>query len=399
MESSTHEPGPGPDGFPWQERVSMLFIVEAGSLSGMSIMVLFAYKLYRTALQARHGSVGNDACDASLFLSLMLGEALRATGKIMTVRWIKEGTVLSPTAFCTTQGMVQLLGTNIIDWSTLAITIQTWVLLVVQWNAPKHFATYLTLGVWAIVVLIVGTTVGLRGLDIIGPTGWWCWITEDHKVERITSTYLWMWIILVINIVCYAIAALVIRGYLARKGHFRFRWVPAQERQAPGPAQAGNLIEQARREMAIQLASYPLVYFACVLPFSITRWMEFSGHEVAHQAAAFTNSIFSLSGLFNVILFFKTRPDLITGGDIEEPPQTVELQERPVRPRTNGSEELAALARPEPQHYQDGSETRGRPQSVFDSASSSGNFTQRRQVSRSGGTMEDEEDEGHLPAM
>jgi hypothetical protein len=62
--------------------------------------------------------------------------------------------------------------------------------------------------------------------------------------------------------------------------------------------------------------SYPLVYFICVFPFSLTRWLAFSGRKVPHQAAAFTGCLFSLSGLFNVILFFVTRRDLITGGTL-----------------------------------------------------------------------------------
>lgn len=298
----------------------MLFGVEAAALSGMSILILISYKTYRAirrVISARGlGQTDADACDSSLFLSLMVGETLRSIGKLMTIRWIQEARILAPTGYCTAQGMLQWIGTNIIDWSTLAITLQTWVILVAQWNAPTHLAKYMTLAAWVISGLIVGITVGVKGLGIIGPAGSWCWVTSEYRAEQILSEYLWMWIILVLTIVLYGVDVLVIKGYVTIEGSFRLRWVSRDRVRVELFSQADNTDERERKQMALQLAFYPLVYFICVLPASITRWMQFSGHRVPHQAAAFTSCLFSLSGLFNVILFFKTRPQLITGGDI-----------------------------------------------------------------------------------
>ena len=59
--------------------------------------------------------------------------------------------------------------------------------------------------------------------------------------------------------------------------------------------------------------SYPLVYIICILPNSLSRWLFFSGFNVPYQFSLFANTLFSLSGLFNAILFFLTRPDLVVG--------------------------------------------------------------------------------------
>jgi hypothetical protein len=55
------------------------------------------------------------------------------------------------------------------------------------------------------------------------------------------------------------------------------------------------------------------VYIICILPNSLSRWLFFSGHKVPYQFSLFANTLFSLSGLFNAILFFLTRPDLVVG--------------------------------------------------------------------------------------
>ncbi|KAJ3539472.1 hypothetical protein NMY22_g4723 [Coprinellus aureogranulatus] len=302
------------------ERVSALFGVEAAALSAISIVLLIVYKIYRMVLHSRAGGEA-DACDSSLFLSLMLGESLRAIGKIMTIRWIVEARIISPTTFCTAQGVIQLLGTNLIDWTTLAITIQTTFVLVAQWRTPPHFAKYLVLAVWVIVALIVGISLGVGGLDMIGPADGWCWIQTKYKAVQLLSEYLWMWIICILTGVLYVIDALVIRGFVAIDG-WRLRWV-SRDRVLLSLTEAETQEEHEKKKLAMQLFFYPLVYFVCIAPFSVVRHLIFEDHRVSHHFQAFVTVLFSLSGFFNVILFFKTRPALITGGDIPHGPVEV----------------------------------------------------------------------------
>jgi len=62
-----------------------------------------------------------------------------------------------------------------------------------------------------------------------------------------------------------------------------------------------------------------MVYIVCVLPNSVSRWLAFR-HATSdgnmpsfppYQFTLFANTILALSGMFNVILFFATRPELI----------------------------------------------------------------------------------------
>lgn len=85
-----------------------------------------------------------------------------------------------------------------------------------------------------------------------------------------------------------------------------------------------------------------MVYFITVTPFSITEWRN-RGHKISYQAAAFTSCIFTLSGFFNVILYFKTRPGLFKGneevqpwlGDVKSVPHGNDILERSGRGREN----------------------------------------------------------------
>ncbi|RXW23691.1 hypothetical protein EST38_g2166 [Candolleomyces aberdarensis] len=205
MSSSLPEGGSeSPNVLSFSQQLAIIFAAEAAALSGISIVVLIAYKLSITA----------------------------------------------PSTFCYAQGMIQLIGTNIIDWSTLAITLHTFAILVLQWNAPVHIAKYLSLGVLTIVGFIVGVTIGVSGLGIMGPTG--CWITKENKAEQLLGEYLWMWTILVLAIVFYGIDFLVIRGHVVFESGLRFRWV-SRDRIHLKLAQADSEDERAAKQMARQL--------------------------------------------------------------------------------------------------------------------------------------------------
>jgi hypothetical protein len=75
-----------------------------------------------------------------------------------------------------------------------------------------------------------------------------------------------------------------------------------------------------------------VVYLICILPYSIARWRYFSGFNVDYQVTLVVSTFFSLSGLFNTILFFRTRPDLVTGHEDTLPlAPGIDVQMQPFR--------------------------------------------------------------------
>jgi hypothetical protein len=65
------------------------------------------------------------------------------------------------------------------------------------------------------------------------------------------------------------------------------------------------------------------VYIICVLPNTFSRWFYFSGYTIPYQFTLFASALYALSGLFNLLLFFLTRPDMVIG------PGQIELAESP----------------------------------------------------------------------
>ncbi|KAJ3530765.1 hypothetical protein NMY22_g8439 [Coprinellus aureogranulatus] len=435
-------------------RTSILFIVEAAvyvesyfpfkSLGeGIGTYELWDYvnslgssadssRQYRAIRRARTPGriVEDDACDSSLFLSLMLGEALRAIGKLMSIEWILKGAIIADTPLCPGQGVVQLLATNIIDWSTLAISIQTTVILITPWRTPKHFAKYLVLAVWVIVSVIVGSTLGVEGLEMFEPANFWCWHRPDLNLVLLLSEYLWMWIILFLMMILYVIDALIIRGSVENDG-WRIRWVSrsrssrnvreieTQEELVQREAQAEEELE--RKQAALQLFLYPVVYFITVSPFTITEWLSrysLPGRTVfvPHQAAALTSSIFTLSGLFNVILYFKTRPGLFKGNDAIQPGLGGDVLP-PSTPHADGSEKpigehggyaqrltsqnlsarLGAVERRPAAYLEAIDYSRGKRQFPNTSKRNSSTYPAASERATDNGEASDGDDVGHLP--
>lgn len=48
-----------------------------------------------------------------------------------------------------------------------------------------------------------------------------------------------------------------------------------------------------------------------IVPLSVVRWITFNGGKPPYQATLFANTLFSLSGVFNLFLFISTRPNVV----------------------------------------------------------------------------------------
>ncbi|TFK26291.1 hypothetical protein FA15DRAFT_588770 [Coprinopsis marcescibilis] len=202
-------------GFTIGQQVSMFITVEASIFSGIATLGLLSYKLFlflRRSFRKQLEKREEDACDSSLFISLMVGEVLRSIGATMTLRWVLDGSITHDT-FCVAQGYIKLIGTNAIDF-TYAITVQTFCILILRWKAPKHLAKFFTMAVWTVVLLITVISFAVHRNDLMGPTNFWCWIPRKHRVTQIMAEYIWMWTIGVVTAILYGLGYFVVRGKL-----------------------------------------------------------------------------------------------------------------------------------------------------------------------------------------
>lgn len=131
-----------------------------------------------------------------------------------------------------------------------------------------------------------------------------------------------MWIAFFVMIGFYAFMFLVLRGATKIGNDIDDDMVSQQEQED----------ERESKKIAYLMLFYPAVYLFCIAPMSISRWIDWSRPN--HHSAAgiiFSHVIFSLSGVFNVILFSITRPSLVAGSaeSFIEPEGAVMRQQHP----------------------------------------------------------------------
>jgi hypothetical protein len=204
-----------------------------------------------------------------------------------------------------------------VAFSTTAIALHTfWVLVLRREAPPDRLALVILLLIWIFIILIVGLGFAThKGQDYYGDTIYWCWITENYGFDRIALEYFWLWLTVIINSICYAIMALVVKGVLHVDGmRFRYLGWKSKSRVRLGmvtDTDWGKTDREKSSAIAMQLLFYPMIYIITVIPMTVVRWMAFTNSSVPFPATAFASVAFSSSGIFNVILFALTRPKLL----------------------------------------------------------------------------------------
>jgi len=161
-------------------------------------------------------------------------------------------------------------------------------------------------GANTIIVLLV--CLGPAALDskIRGPfygiSGYWCWITDEYKSERITMDYMIMFLSAILSFILYTLVFLRMRGNIVVNGlHIRFRLAKSESRRGKLYAQSYAL------KIARQMLLYPVAYTIVILPIAAARFCEWSGRDVPFTVTIFSDVVFLLSGVVNVLLFCATR--------------------------------------------------------------------------------------------
>lgn len=292
-------------------RTGLIIIVAFACLSATAVSSLLAFIGY-SVVTAKTGATRKWHVSTHIhyyFVNLLVCDFIQAIGSIMNAKWVSDSRVTDG-PLCTAQGIIKQIGDVGVALSTLSIAIHTSLVLVFRFYLRPELALFVIAGIWIFIALIIGISLGVhRGENYYGSTQYWCWITDAFDTERITLEYLWVWTTAVLNIVCYILIALMIRGLIVVNGHkitFRHRSAIVETFH-----RVNNPIARRSKSLATQMLFYPAVYISTVTPVSVVRWLEFGGTNVPFSATAFASVCFSCSGLFNVILFSTTRPGIV----------------------------------------------------------------------------------------
>ncbi|KAL7284100.1 hypothetical protein ACG7TL_001380 [Trametes sanguinea] len=226
----------------------------------------------------------------------------------MNTKWAQDRAVANG-SFCRAQGGIKQAGNVATALWSFTLALHVFILLFYRVALPKGLRwTLLGVG-WYLVVFVV--MIGPIAIETpskgpyFGPTGYWCWITEEYPREQFYLEYFFEFVSAGLSFVLYIAVLLRVRGNLVRtsgKWHLRFvphgeRWILAIRRDA---------VDGYMMRVASRIVWYPVAYAILLLPVTITRFVAFSGHAVPFRATIFADFVFNLQGVVNVALLLAT---------------------------------------------------------------------------------------------
>ncbi|TCD64732.1 hypothetical protein EIP91_003688 [Steccherinum ochraceum] len=246
----------------------------------------------------------------SMLVCDLLGVAI---GSLMNSAWTKNMSVKFGTT-CVAQGVIKhIADVGPAVWS-LVIAMHTFWVLFLRLDASKKMFIATFAGGWTLVFILV-----LAGPAIVdvknngsfyGISGHWCWIADGYPVARIMTDYFWMFFSAITCFVLYGMILLKLRGNITTSGwKIKFSLHKSDDPESPDGS------DHQLKVMAKQMLLYPIAYTIIILPIACCRFVEWSGKDVSWGGTVFSDSVYLMSGLVNVILFIFTRRVL--------PPHTV----------------------------------------------------------------------------
>ncbi|GAW06058.1 hypothetical protein LENED_007951 [Lentinula edodes] len=315
--------------FSFGTRLGLAFTVQSACCSALLVSSLLVYIFY-SAVVIKRGATRTWKVSTHVhcyFVNLLIFDLIQAIGGMIDVKWVADAGVTEG-SLCTAQGILKQMGDVGVALSSAAIALHTFCVLVLRRNATARTAAAVLILIWIFIALIVGLSIAThKGKDYYGNTEYWCWITGHYGFERIALEYFWLWLAGCINLVCYGIMALVVKGILVVDGR-RFRFIGWKGHGFQNGLRMLSNIDKLTgadrvqaNDIAMRMLFYPLIYLAGIVPITVVRFMAFAGSSVPFSATAFASITFSSSGVFNVVLFAMTRPKLLPHRVERAPPR------------------------------------------------------------------------------
>ncbi|SJL00783.1 uncharacterized protein ARMOST_04097 [Armillaria ostoyae] len=295
-------------------RAGIIIVTVCASLSATAVFSLLAFIAY-SITTINKGATRTWRVSTHIhyyFVNLLVCDLVQAIGGVMNAKWAADALhIEARDGWDTMYYPRNTQAARRCRSSLVAIALHTFLVLVCRFYSRPRSALIVIAAMWIFMALIVGISEAMHGdEDYYGSTGYWCWITNDFGTQRITFEYLWVWIAVFLDIVCYVFISLAIKGIIVLDGYK----IRLRRRSVNVDALSLSTTNSAAKHsdaIAMHMLFYPAVYIVTVIPISVVRWCTFSGTNVPFAATAFSSVCFACSGIFNTILFTLTRPGVV----------------------------------------------------------------------------------------
>ncbi|KAI8985029.1 hypothetical protein BD414DRAFT_418174 [Trametes punicea] len=241
-------------------------------------------------------------------VSLLIANLVQAIGTLINGKWVTDHTVADG-HLCRTQGGIKQAGNVATALWSLTLSLHVFMLLFSRVALSRNLSWGLLGSGWCLVVFVV--IIGPAAIQTpsrgtyFGPAGYWCWITERYPREQFFLEYFFEFVSAGLSLLLYTAVLLRVRGNLVRtSGRWHVRFVPHGERWVL--AIRRDAVDSSMMGVASRIVWYPVAYAILLLPVTITRFVAFSGHDVPFRATIFSDFVFNLQGLVNVVLLLAT---------------------------------------------------------------------------------------------
>ncbi|KAJ8488852.1 hypothetical protein ONZ51_g3327 [Trametes cubensis] len=279
------------------------FLVIAGAISCAAVVPV----LVLVATKWRYNNLRNTRI-VPFCVSLLLANLLQAIGTLINGKWVTDRTVHDG-PLCRAQGGIKQAGNVAMALWSFALALHVFMLLFSRIALSKALSCALLGAGWALVAFVV--LLGPVAIQTpeqgpyFGPTGYWCWITEQYPHEQFFLEYFFEFLSAGLSFFLYTAVLLRVRGNLVRtSGRWHLRFVPHGERWVL--AIRRDAVDGCMMHVAARIVWYPLAYAVLLLPVTIARFVTFSGRDVPFRATIFADFVFNLQGVVNVIVLLTT---------------------------------------------------------------------------------------------
>ncbi|KAJ7775991.1 hypothetical protein DFH07DRAFT_731917, partial [Mycena maculata] len=258
-------------------------------------------------------------------LSLFTADLLQSLGGVLDVRWINDG-IVHIGGLCTAQGALQNIGQAGIGMTTFIIALHTFDTIWRHGGVTSLKWAYILIGtVWTFLVLTVAVSTSAHtNPPFYAPTPYWCWINSSYGNYRTALENFWLWMGLAVSV-----------PYIPLLSWDAGRVTPGDPKWWTFKLNSGHVRSGERRTKLIMhvpphsncpcVRDSPrcaLTYCLPVLPTALARWFLVVHDDVKPFATAeahfLVRSIFSLSGICDVVAFKFTRSGLLLCSPAEE---------------------------------------------------------------------------------
>lgn len=288
------------------QAAGLLVLVITSSVSALAVLTLLtviAISAWNTR-KVNNPNMFVRSHAAAYLISLLICDLLQAIGSIMNAQWyVQQAVSFQP--FCTAQGVIkQISDVGTALWA-LTIALHTFWVLFLRLEVRRAVMISALVALWAAIGTLVISGPATLNIKEKGPfyaiSGYWCWISDQYPISHITLDYMFMFLSAFLSFILYSLVYLKMRGNITIVGwKLRFRL-------HRGSGSSGLAADTQTIAIAKQMLLYPVAYTILISPIAISRFIGFSGREVSFGVTIFSDTIYLLSGLVNVLLFFVTR--------------------------------------------------------------------------------------------